>query len=557
MKSAWSTGLSVLTLVAVSVPLRGDERNAGDEALLEAAGLASDGPALLRFFQQRTPAQAEQARLAAHVRRLGADSFRERERATQELRAAGRSALPFVRPAVNDPDPEVVRRAERLLRELEGGRELALAQAAARLLADRRPAGAAEVVLRFLPLAGDEPLEDELLAALAVLASPGGKADRAVAAAVKDAAPVRRGAAAWVLGRSSRAEERALVRPLLADPDPKVRLRAAQALLAGKEKEAVAALVALLGEAPPGIGWQAEEVLFRLAGEQAPHVSLGAGGAAQRRQCREAWARWWRARGSKLDLSKIELADRHLGRTVFVCFEGYRNGKGRVWEVGAGGKVIWQLDNITCPSDAQVLPGNRVLVAEYYGDPGVSERDLTGKVLWKHRIINTLGCQRLPNGNTFIATVDQLLELSPHGEPVFSYKRKTAFSILCGRKLRNGHYAYACQSGVLVELDGNGQTVRSFRAGVEWCSTFDALPNGHYLVPQRSADKVVEFDRAGQVVWECRVPAANTAARLPDGRTLVGTGKQGDRHTIVEVDRSGKVLSEQPVRGRVFRIACR
>src|SRR6516165_1535099 len=153
MKSAWLIRLSVLILVVMPVPLRGDERKAGDEALLKAAGLASDGPALLRFFQQRTPGEAEQARLAAHVRRLGAASFRERERATQELRAAGRSALPFLRAAVNDSDPEIVQRAERLLRELEGGREPALAQAAARLLADRRPAGATEVVLRFLPLA--------------------------------------------------------------------------------------------------------------------------------------------------------------------------------------------------------------------------------------------------------------------------------------------------------------------------------------------------------------------------------------------------------------------
>src|SRR5262249_36733836 len=305
------------------------------------------------------------------------------------------------------------------------------------------------------------------------------------------------------------------------------------------------------------IGWQAEEVLFRLAGEQAPQVSLGAGGDAERRQCRDAWARWWRDQEGKFDLSQIDLAGRPLGRTVFVCYEGYQNGRGRVWEVGSDGKVIWQLDNITSPSDAQVLPGDRVLVAEYFGDPGVSERDLTGKVLWKHRIMNTLGCQRLPNGNTFIATVDELLELSPQGKPVFSYKRKDANSFFCGRKLRNGHYALACQSGVLVELDGNGQTVRSFQAGLEWCATFDALPNGHYLVPQSSAGKVVEFDRAGNAVWECLVPAANTVARLPNGRTLVGTGAQGDRHTIVEVDRSGKVLSEQPVQGRVFRIVGR
>jgi hypothetical protein len=557
MKSTWLIVLGVVLLVIVPVPSRAEQRKAGDEAVLEAAGLATDGPALLCFFRQRSPTEAEHALLAKQVRRLGSDSFLEREQATRELRAAGRSAVPFLRPAVQDPDLEIVQRAQRLLRELEGGRELTLARAAARLLAARRPAGATEAVLRFLPLAGDEILEDELLATLVVVASSGGKSDPALVAALKDTAAVRRGAAAWVLGRSRRAEERALVRPLLADSDPKVRLRAARALLAGQEKAAVAALVALLGDAPLEVGWQAEDILFRLAGEQSPRVSLRTGSDTERRQCRESWARWWREQESKLDLSRIELADRPLGRTIVVCFEGYQNGRGRVQEVGADGKVLWQLDNITGASDAQVLPGNRVLVAEYFGDPGVSERDLTGKVLWKYRIINTLGCQRLPNGNTFIATVDKLLELSPDGKPVFSFERRDAFALFCGRKLRNGHYVYASQNGALMELDGKGQTVRSFHVGLDWCSTFDVLPNGHYLVPQRSANRVVEFDRTGRVVWECVVPLPNTAARLPNGHTLVGTGKQSGPHAVVEVDHSGQVVSERPVQGRVFRIVGR
>jgi HEAT repeats len=557
MKSAWPSALITLLLTFVPAPLCGDERNPGDEAVLKAAGLTCDGPALVRFFQQRTLTEADRARLAAEARRLGADSFRERERAMRELRAAGRSALPFVRPATNHADPEVARRAERLVRELEGGGELALARAAARLLADQRPADSAGVVLRFLPSADDGLLEDELVAALAAVASPGGRIDPAVAEAVKDAAPVRRGGAAWVLGRSSRADERAMARPLLADLDPAVRFRAARALLAAREKEAVPALVALLGDAPPAIGWEVEEILFRLAGEGAPQVAVGEGTDVERRQCREAWESWWRDRGGKLELSKVELPDRRPGHAVFVCFEGYQSGRGRVWEVGADGRIVWQLDNITGASDAQVLAGNRLLVSEYFGDAGVKERDLAGKVLWKHRFINTLAGQRLPHGNTFVASVDELVELSPQGKPVFSFKRKDSAAICCARKLRDGHYACACQGGLMVELDGRGQTVRSFQAGLECCSTFDALPNGHYLVPQGGTDKVVEFNRAGKVVWECHVPGANTAARLPYGRTLVGTGQQQGPHSIVEVDRWGQVTSEQPVKGRVFRIVGR
>src|SRR5262249_25674407 len=81
---------------------------------------------------QRTLTEADQARLAAEARRLGADSFRERERAMRELRAAGRSALPFVRPAVNHSDPEVARRAERLVRGVGGGPGLAPSRAPGR-----------------------------------------------------------------------------------------------------------------------------------------------------------------------------------------------------------------------------------------------------------------------------------------------------------------------------------------------------------------------------------------------------------------------------------------
>src|SRR5262245_22029466 len=283
MKAPWPSAMSALVLIFGPAPLPGEERNPGDEAVLKVAGLTSDGPALVRFFEQHTLTEAEQARLATEARRLGADSFRERERAMRELRAAGRSALPFVRPAVNHSDPEVARRAERLVRELEGGRELPLMRAAARLLADRRPAGTTEVVLRFLPSADDGLLEDELMAVLAVVASSGGRIDPAVTGAVKDSAAARRGAAAWVLGGSSRADERAMARLLLVDLDPTVRFRAARALLAAREKEAVPALAALLSDASPAIGWEVEEILFRLAGERAPAVALGEGSETERR----------------------------------------------------------------------------------------------------------------------------------------------------------------------------------------------------------------------------------------------------------------------------------
>ena len=42
-----------------------------DEKTLKGAGLAADGPALLKFFRDRTPSAEKRARLAALVRQLG------------------------------------------------------------------------------------------------------------------------------------------------------------------------------------------------------------------------------------------------------------------------------------------------------------------------------------------------------------------------------------------------------------------------------------------------------------------------------------------------------
>src|SRR5437867_505130 len=71
-----------------------------DERMLREQGVATDGPSLLAFLRAQTPSAAEQARLAAAVEQLGHRSFAVRERASKALVAAGRPALPYLRPAL-------------------------------------------------------------------------------------------------------------------------------------------------------------------------------------------------------------------------------------------------------------------------------------------------------------------------------------------------------------------------------------------------------------------------------------------------------------------------
>ncbi len=194
-KLIWlSACLLSLALARPNLGAESDPQVAQDEKTLRDAKVPTDGAGLVAFFRQRTLSEADRAKLAATVRLLGDESFAVREKASRDLVLAGRLALPALRGAVHDPDLEIARRAERCLQEIEQGADLTLTAAAVRVLAARRPAGAAEVLLAYLPSADEGLVEDAVLAALAAVGLSEGKADPALVAALMDKDPARRAA---------------------------------------------------------------------------------------------------------------------------------------------------------------------------------------------------------------------------------------------------------------------------------------------------------------------------------------------------------------------------
>ncbi len=279
---------------------------ADDEKLLQAAGVKTDGPALVEFFRQRVPAHVALEKLAALCKQLGDDSFVVRENASAALMALGTRALPALRRAARDADPERQRRAEKCLSAVVDGTAAVRTAAAARVLAARKPAGAAAALILYLPFAEDDSAAEEIVSALVAVGAPGGRIEAALSAALADKDPGRRAAAALLLGRHGNAAEKTAVRKLLADADPNIRVRAAQGLLAAREKAAIPVLLALLGEGPAEVAQQANDLLDRAAGETAPAVSLGEG-KEQRAKCHAAWETWWKQQAIKLDLTKADV----------------------------------------------------------------------------------------------------------------------------------------------------------------------------------------------------------------------------------------------------------
>jgi HEAT repeat protein len=517
-----------------------------DEQTLMQAKLGTDGPALLDFFRKRTVTDADLAAIQALVRQLGDDSFEARQKATAELIAKGRVALPLLQKAKSDPDIEIVRRAEECIRQIEQGDTSGLIQAAARLVGVRKPAGAADVLLAYIPMAESDYAADQVQQALAAVAMRDGKPEPVLVKALTDKQPVRRAAAAVALCRAGALEQRPAVRKMLEDPDPTVRLRVGLALVALKEKDAVPVLIKLLAELPTSQVGQVEEVLYQLAEDKAPTAAAGSDDA-QRKKYRDAWEAWWRDNGDKIDLAKLDLVPKLLGYTMLVLLD-----EGKLLEVDAQNKVRWEIGELQFPLDAQLLPGDRVLVAENAGNR-VTERDIKkkGEILWQKAVEAPIMAQRLPNGNTFIATRAQLIEVDKAGKQVFQYSRPNGEMFMRAQKLRNGDIACVTVGSVFIRMDATGKELLSFPVDIRTSGgRIDVLPDGRVLVPQLTNNKVVEQDAQGKVTWEAMFDQPIAAVRLPNGNTLVTSYSQ---HRAVELDRDGKQVWEYKAETRVTR----
>src|SRR5437867_5608812 len=150
-----------LLFLASSLAPAQSEAIATDEQTLTSFGLATDGQSLLDFFRARTRLETDREQLLELTRKLGDSAADARARAAKELIARGAVAIPALRHAVNDlSDPVIAQRARDCLRAIEGSTGAGVSAAAVRLLAARRPGGAAEVVRAYLPFADERFVAD-------------------------------------------------------------------------------------------------------------------------------------------------------------------------------------------------------------------------------------------------------------------------------------------------------------------------------------------------------------------------------------------------------------
>jgi hypothetical protein len=529
--------LAACTLLPLAGPAAGaDDPLKDDENTLKSAKIGVDGPALLAFVRKSTLSPQRRKKALALIEQLGSDSFDEREEASDKLYEMGPVVLPLLRAALRDKDLERRTRAAACVKQLEPRAASGLTGAAARLLAARKPAGAAGALLAYLPDAADEADAEAVRSALVALAAPGGKPEPALVAGLTDALAARRGAAAEALGRAKAALP--AVRKLLKARDPEVRLRAATGLAYARQKDAVDVLIALLVDLPADRAWSAEELLRGLAGESAPALGLGDDLAA-RRKCRDAWAAWWTRQRPSIDMSKLTSGTVGLGYTLVVLFTNHDT---RVTELGRDGKPLWTITGLDNGVDARILPGKRVLIAEH-GKRRVTERTFGNKIMWEKAFPGRWGtepiqCQRLANGNTFITLMNGIVEVNKKGAEVF--KKMDLGGLRAAHKYRDGRMGVVTSARQYVRLDRKGKEVARWGIDIHNYNTLggvDFLPDGGLVVSQPA--RVVQYDPKGKIVWQAKVDRPDGVTRLANGHTLVAS--TANQH-VLELDRAGKVV---------------
>jgi HEAT repeat protein len=288
-----------------------------DQSALRAARLPATDKATVNFFHKRSQPPPARAAIEQLARALGSENETEADDAQGELVSIGAPVVPVLRYVANRVDAiRASRRAKEVLQLIEGPRADRLPVEAARLLAERKAPGTAEALLVYLPFAESDAAFEEFVSALTAIGFQAGKANPALLAALKDSRGFSRAAAAQALCKAGGNSSWTIVRPLLTDADPAVRLQVALALADARDSQAIPVLIECLSDGPAPLAAQAEAYLARLAGEWTLHGPSGSD-LVSRELRRELWATWWQKTNGELLLRELQartLTDDELAR---------------------------------------------------------------------------------------------------------------------------------------------------------------------------------------------------------------------------------------------------
>jgi hypothetical protein len=541
----------VATLGSSRQPYRAQAAPPGDAAadacvaMLLRQSISPDLDGIVAHLRSLTPGPDARRRIRALIAQLGDASFDRREAATRELIALPIVPVDALRRAARSDEAEQRMRAARVLASRSVGNSTgALATACFRTLTKKRLTGGAAAVLETLPLFADEMTlsagREALKATCA--ASDAGLLRAGARRGASEARVGAVGALAVVLGDAATAE----IAPLMSDREPRVKLAAARALADRGDRAALAPLVDLLCAPDVRVRYASAATLRALTGRQSDFAAWVEPDAQP--DAIRGWQTWLArdARTARLTYP-VRPSGYEFGRTLLCVYA-----KNEIVEVDAAGRQTLAVsESGGCPWACQGLSSGGRLVA-LYSSNAVVEYAADGRERARFTVPSgPMSVQRLDNGNTLVAcnNAHQVVEVDDQGK--IAWEVRLSGGPCDAVRLENGHTLVTLQNvNAVVELDPAGREVWKID-GLHTPRTAARLENGNTLVCDLGSGRVIEFDRDGREAWsQGGFSSPFGAQRLSTGTTLIS-----DTTAVTEIDRDGKVVSEnkQGSLGRVFR----
>ena len=198
---------------------------------------------------------------------------------------------------------------------------------------------------------------------------------------------------------------------------------------------------------------------------------------------------------------------------------------------------------------APAAPTGHALACTDYTQGKVLLIAADGTIEWEYQTKNCNDLWVLPNGNLLFNTGRGVREVTRAKAVVFDYQSKS--EIYACQRLDDGNtFIGECNSGRLLEVEPTGRIAKEVRllpegkdGGHLYMRNARRLADGHYLVTHYGEQVVREYDATGRTMLT--IPAAggpHSAARLPNGHTLITCGDQPGGSRIFEVDRAGRTV---------------
>jgi len=124
--------------------------------------------------------------------------------------------------------------------------------------------------------------------------------------------------------------------------------------------------------------------------------------------------------------------------------------------------------------------------------------------------VNSLGVERLPDGNTLIADGGyasslqdaHALEVDSLGRLVWAYVKCDVPFLHTARRLANGNTLMSSSGGnKVVEVNRDGDTVWTDSSDLHYPNEAYRLGNGHTLITDRDNNRVIEVTPQREIVW--------------------------------------------------------